>query len=177
MGGEHRGLAFEAVDRAVDERLALEVGGVVGEEAGGEVVRAVDDDLIGSGDFLGVVRREAGVVEFDVDERVHFAEAGGGAFELGFSDPGFAVEDLALEVGGIDGVVVDEADRADAGGGEVHGGGRAEGAGTDEEDGGVFQALLAFLSDVRDEDVAGIALEFLLGEGAAMAGQVWRETW
>ena len=43
---EHRGLPFEAENRAVDVRLVQQHAGVVHQIAGGEVVGAVDDDVV-----------------------------------------------------------------------------------------------------------------------------------
>lgn len=53
------------------------------------------------------------------------------------------VKDLAVEIGRIDGVGINEADFTDASGGEVEEGGRAESAGADAEDGAAFQSFLS----------------------------------
>lgn len=98
VGCEDGHLAVEAVDGSVDEGLFEEKGGVVGEEAGGEVVGAVEDDVVVFRDPDGVFRGEADGVEVEGDVGVCLAEAGGGGFELGFPDGGVAVEELALEV-------------------------------------------------------------------------------
>ena len=78
----------------------------------------------------------------------------------------FAWSDLALQVGEIDDVVVDDADRADAGGGQVERGRRAEAAGTEQEHLGVEQLQLALEPDLRDEHVARVALALLGRERA-----------
>ncbi len=83
---------------------------------------------------------------------------------FGSPDGGVAVEKLALEVGEIDGIGIDQAEAADARRGEVEGGGRAQAAGADEEDGGVLQAELSGLANSRDEDVAGVAGFFFRAE-------------
>ena len=116
MGGEHGHLAIEAVDGTIDERFFEEKGGVVGEEAGGEVVGAVEDDVVVFRDRDGVFRGKADGVEIEGDVGVGFAEAGGGGFEFGFPDGGVGVEELALEVGEIDGVRIDEAEASYSGG-------------------------------------------------------------
>jgi len=54
---------------------------------------------------------------------VEIGEARACGFEFGAADVGRAVENLAVEVRRVDVVEVDEADRADAGGGEVGRGG------------------------------------------------------
>ena len=60
--------------------------------------------------------------------------------DLRAPDVGGAVEDLALEVREVDHVRVDEAERADARGGEVLRRGAAEPAGADQDDAPAQQA-------------------------------------
>ena len=67
------------------------------------------------------------------------------------------MHDLALEVRLVDDVVVDDPERADAGGGEVERRGRAEAAGADQQDARVEQPQLALLADLRDQQVAAVA--------------------
>ena len=66
-----------------------------------------------------------------------------GGVDLRHADAVGRVDDLALEVGEVDDVVVDDAERADAGRGEVQRGRRAEAAGAEQQDLGVEQLLLA----------------------------------
>ncbi len=61
-----------------------------------------------------------------------------GGFHFGFADLVHAEEDLALEVAVVDDVEVDDADGADAGGGEIEEDGAAEATGADDEDFGGF---------------------------------------
>src|SRR5581483_1858105 len=74
--------------------------------------------------------------------------------------------DLALEVRRVDCIVVDDPEGADARGREVEGGGRAEAAGTDQEDARVEQPQLALLADFGDQQVPRVAAALLLGETA-----------
>ncbi len=67
------------------------------------------------------------------------------------------MEDLAVEVGEVNGIGIDESDFSDASGGEVDGGGGAETAGSDDEDGGVFEAELSLRSDFGNDEVTGVA--------------------
>ena len=76
------------------------------------------------------------------------------------------VDHLALQVGGVDDIVIDEAERAHAGRGEVEGGRRAEAAGTKQQDLRVEQLELALEPDLGDENVAGVPLLLLLGQRA-----------
>jgi hypothetical protein len=69
------------------------------------------------------------------------------------------VHDLALQVGQVDLVVVDQGDAADAARCQVERGGRTEAAGTDDEGVRVEQALLALDAELVQQDVARIAQE------------------
>ena len=93
--------------------------------------------------------------------------------DLGAADVVVLVEDLALEVGAVDDVEVDETDRADAGEGEVEGDGGAEPAGADDEDLRLDDLALPDAGDLGHDEVAAVALDHLRGEddiGAAGKG-------
>ena len=66
------------------------------------------------------------------------------------------MEDLALEVGEVDAIVIDETDFADAGGGEIHRDGRAETSGPEAEDTRGLEAALAFGTDFGEGEMAGV---------------------
>ena len=74
------------------------------------------------------------------------------------------MQDLALQVRGVDLVHVDDADRADAGGGEVHRGGRAEATGTEQEHLRLEQLDLAGDADLGEQQVALVPVVLLGGE-------------
>ena len=67
------------------------------------------------------------------------------------------MDDLPLEVGVVDDVRVDDPDRPDAGGRQIERGGRAEAAGSDQEDARLEQPLLSLLADLGDQEVARVA--------------------
>ena len=77
------------------------------------------------------------------------------------------VDDLPLQVGQRHRVVVDDAERADAGGREILQHRRAEPAGADDQHARALQLLLARAADLRQHDVARIALEFFAAKAAA----------
>ena len=77
--------------------------------------------------------------------------------DLAVADPVEVVEDLALQVRRVDLVHVDDADRADTGGGEVQRGRRAETAGAEQQDLRVEQLDLALDADLGQEQVAHVA--------------------
>ena len=69
------------------------------------------------------------------------------------------MDDLALQVGHVDVVVVNEPDRPHPGGRQVQGRRRPEPAGTDEQDPGGADALLPHEPHLRHERIAVVALQ------------------
>ena len=72
--------------------------------------------------------------------------------------------DLPVQVGELDPVVVDDAERADAGRREIQRERRAEAAGADQQHPGLEQLGLADPADLRQHDVPGVAEHLLFGE-------------
>src|SRR5579862_5255203 len=98
-----------------------------------------------------------GVIDVEFDIGVEGLQPASGCFHLGLTDLVHAEEDLALQVAVVDHVEVDDANGADAGGGEVEQDGAAETAGTDDEDFGGLELLLGFETESRNDDVAVVA--------------------
>ena len=170
LGAEDAGLALEAEDAAVGVGLAGEDAGVVDEVAGLEVVGAVGDDVVVLEDFKGVGGGEHGVVLDDVEEGVEALEHDLRGVDLELADGGGGVDDLALEVGGVDGIEVDEADGAYSGSGEIEGERGSEASGADAEDLGGLELLLAFHANLGQDEVTGIAGDLLVGELGELDG-------
>ena len=85
---------------------------------------------------------------------------------MGDADPLGRVDHLALQVRQIDLVVVDDAKRSDARGGEIQGRRRAQAAGAQQQHLCVEQLLLAFGADLGQQQVARVALALLGGQRA-----------
>ncbi len=81
------------------------------------------------------------------------------------------MHDLALQVGQVDPVVVDDPDGSDPGGGEIEQHRRAEPAGADDQHARLQQPRLAFLADLVEDQMPGIALKLLLAEFHARSPQ------
>ena len=88
----------------------------------------------------------------------------GGAVDLAAADIGRGVDDLALQVGQRHDVVIDRAQRADAGRRQIHQNRRAETAGADHQHGSLLQRRLAGAADIAQHDMAGVALDFVSGQ-------------
>ena len=158
VGGEDGDLALSLVNAAVDEGHAREHGGIVGEVAGGEVVRAIDYHIVGGDEDGGVFRGEAFGVGDEAHLGVEGGQAGGGAGEFGRGGGGGGgvVQDLALQVVEGDGVEIGQAQRADPGGGEVEGDGTAESAETDDEHATGGESGLAGGAELGQTGLAGV---------------------
>ena len=87
-----------------------------------------------------------------------------GGVDLEHADRVLGVDDLALQIRFVDDVEVDQAEGADAGGGEVEGEGSAEAAGADAEDLRRLELLLAFHADLREDQVARVAGDLFVGQ-------------
>lgn len=109
---------------------------VVEEVAGLEVVGGVENEVSGGEEFVDVGGDEVGDVRVDGDVGVEEGDLASGGFGLGegVAGVGFVEEDLALEVGWLDEVAVDEGEGADTGAGEEGGGGGSGGSDADDGD-------------------------------------------
>ncbi len=111
---ERRDLAVEAEDRAVHDGLLVKDARVVDEIPRGEVVAAVDDDVVLREDPIDVRAGEALLVLHHLHVGVQILDRDLGARHLLHADAARRVEDLPLQVRHVDDVEVDEAERADA---------------------------------------------------------------
>ncbi len=161
---EHRRLSLEPEDAAVHVRLAEDDAGVVHEISRREIVRAVDDDVVGREDLERVLGRERGVVRRDADVRVDREQPVLRGIELRAADVRRPVQNLPLQVAEVHDVEIDDADRADAGCGEIHRDRRSQAAGADAEDLRGLELLLPQHADFRQDQMTAVALEIVLGE-------------
>jgi hypothetical protein len=147
---------------------------VVDEVAGFEVVGTVEDE-VGGEEGGGVGGDEVGDVGVDVDAGVDAGEVAAGGFGFGEGGAGvvFVEEHLALEVGGLDEVAVDESQPADAGASQEAGGGGTGGADADDGDVGSSKELLAGFADAGEEDLAGVTVFIRKGQTGGGVGGEW----
>ncbi len=97
--------------------------------------------------------------------RVEVLQAGGGSLQLLDPDVLRAVDDLALQVGNVDHIGIDDADRADAGRGQVQAERRAQPARADQQHLGGLQLLLAGQRDLRHDQVPAVAHDLIGVQG------------
>ena len=72
--------------------------------------------------------------------------------------------DLALEIGDFDAVVVHQPDRSDAGGGQIQRQWRPQPPGADDQHLGGLEFRLPGAADLLEQNVAGIAADFVFAE-------------
>ena len=155
---EDRHLALEAEDRAVHDGDVVEDRCVVDQVARREVVGAVHDHVPAVGeDAVDVLGGDALLVRHDLDVGVERLERLLRRVGLPVAEPLGRVRDLALQIRGVDAIVVDDADPADAGGGEIEAGGAAEASGADQEDARLEQLQLTLDADFGNQEVAAVA--------------------
>ena len=84
--------------------------------------------------------------------------------ELRAADVGGAVDDLPLQVGGIDHVEVHDAEPADAGGSEVQAQRRAEATGPDHEHARGLELALRLEPELRQDQVTAVAEDLVVAQ-------------
>ncbi len=156
---EGRDIAVEGADGAEHQCALGEITGIGDEVAGFRVVGAVGDDVVAADDGRGVVGVETRLYRLHGDMRIESASHVPRAEHLRFADMVGVVGDLALQVVERDAVVVDDADGADAGRGEIQDQRRAETAGAHDEHARAFQFLLALAADLLQHEMALVALD------------------
>ena len=145
----------------VDPGFALLDGVVVDEVAGLEVVGGVEDECrAGARSSAMLAGTRSAMCAWTVTVELKRAIWRRAASALGRHSQGVGLveENLALEVGGLDEVAVDEGEGADAGAGEQRGGGSARGSAADDGDVGGGESLLAGGADAGEENLAGVAV-------------------
>src|SRR5580658_4709813 len=112
-------LAFEAKNGAVDIGFAEEHGRVVDEIARGEIVGAVHDDVVIFQNVERVFAGEMRLESINLNIGIQVAQAIAGCSDFRTAYVFGAEENLALQVGGIHRVEINEADAADSSRGEI----------------------------------------------------------
>jgi hypothetical protein len=140
---------------------------IVDEIAGFEVVGGVEDEVGWGEQLVDIGWYQVGDMWVNGGRGVEERDLTMGGFGLGerLEGVGLVEEYLPLKVGGFDEVTIDEGEGADAGAGEE--GGRGSSGGSDAYDGDVrgCESLLAGCSDAGKEDLTGVAIIDLDGDG------------
>jgi hypothetical protein len=96
--------------------------------------------------------------------RIERAEAAGGGLDLGLADVGGLEQHLALQVGDLDHIRIDEPQTPDTGGGEIERRRGPKPARADDNDRGALQRLLARPAHLAQHQMPGVALDLVGGK-------------
>jgi hypothetical protein len=152
--------SVEHAEGCRDQRLAGKETRIRNQIAGFEIVRPVEHQVVTADQRHRVVSIEPRGVRRKPDVGIERMNLPGGAVDLAPADVRRGVNDLTLEIGQRDDVVIDRAEHADAGRGEIHQRGCAEAARADHQHGCFLQGGLAGAADFAQHDVASVSFEF-----------------
>src|SRR5207245_10282243 len=126
-------LSVEPKDAAVDDGLSEQHTGIVDQVTGGKVVTPVDDQVVVLENADHVVAGQSLLVRHDLAIGVEVFDSLLRRVGLRLADPLAVVEDLALQVAGVDQVGIQDANSSHAGRGQVVGGRGGGAGGADDE--------------------------------------------
>ena len=100
-------LTLKAMNCTMDQGLLEKPRDIIGEKSRGKIIGAIDEHIVSRGDGHRVFGSESHAMKIDFHMRIDLAQSRGRTFEFGFSDPRLTVQDLAVEVGYIDHIVIE----------------------------------------------------------------------
>ena len=161
-----RDLALESENAAIHDGLFQEHARVVDQISRWEIVASIDDNVVFRKNVHDVVGREVVRVRHHLATGVDLFE--GLVRRDGFetAQVGRAVQDLALQVGDVDHVGIDNAERPNARRGQIQARRATQSAGADEQHTRVEQFALSAFPHFGNEQMAGEPLHFGLVERA-----------
>ena len=111
---------------------------------------------------------QTGLEFADLDIRIDGRDGLGGRVQFLSADIVRGVDDLALQICEINNIEIDNTERSDARGGQIHGDGRAQSAGADAEHLRLLQLELPFHADLGQDEVARVAQDLVVGESGGL---------
>ena len=157
---KHADLPFPLADCTIYQWFAEFDTGRVDHLPGLETVRSVQDNIVLGGNFLAVFTRNADAVRHGFHIRVKRCQHPAGAGDLGFAWFGTGMDDLPLQVGNTDYVIIRNANPADSGSGKIEERRRTQPACANNQDFGILQLLLACPTDFPEHNMARISRQF-----------------
>jgi hypothetical protein len=125
-----------------------------------EVIGAIDNHIVIGNQRFGIVRVKAQRMAFDRYMRIDARNGVSRALDLFLTDAFRVMDDLSLEIGQRNRIVVDDAERPDARSRQILQHGRSETTRTDNQYTRCLQLLLARAADFRQHDMPRIAFKF-----------------
>ena len=164
---KHRRLPFEAEDAAVGVGNLEEHARVVDEIPRSEVVGAIEDDVVALEELECIRRGQARLVGLDMHLGVDRGQAVASGLQLRAADVRRPMQNLSLQIAFVDVVEIDDAERADTGGGKIKRGGRPEASRTHAQHAPALDAALPIHADLGQDEVTAVALNL----GVAQLGR------
>src|SRR2546423_381252 len=112
--------------------------------------------MVAARDLECVARREAGLVKLEVDVRIDILQPCARGLQLRAANCARPVQNLALQIGKIDVVVINKANCAKSGRREVQRDRRAQSTGADQQHTRRFQTALSILAYLGQEKVPAV---------------------
>src|SRR5580704_13454237 len=159
---ENGGLPLKTKDRAIDIRLIQKNASIVDQITRGEIIGTVDDDVVFAEQIESIVAGQARLVSIDANLRIHAGQAFLGSLNLGPADVAGRKRNLALEIGEVDHVKIDDAQPPDSSRGEIESKRRTETTRADHEHLCLSELELPLHANFGHDQVAAVALNLLL---------------
>jgi len=157
-------LTFKPKHRGGDQRPSGQHTRIGNQEAGRKIIRSVANDVVSGNQLSHVGHVQADGMRHNIDQRVDLARCCGRRIDFGHAESGCGVCDLALKVGKLDHVVIDNADGSHAGRSKVERQRAAEAPCADQQNSGRAQPCLACSAHFGKQNMARIAGNFFFAK-------------
>ena len=138
--------------------------GIADRVSGREIIGAIDHDIATIDQRGGVLRVETDFVCLDLYERIERSERARGTVDFQLTNSVGPVQNLALKVGELDAIRIDDSNETDAGRDQIQRNGRAESARADNQHPCALESLLTGDADTGQGQMPGIPIHFVAGQ-------------
>ena len=164
MALKHRKLAFKTQHGGGDERLFQQMAGIAQQKSGGEIIGAIADDIVLRDQGFRDRRIHPHGVNLNPGLRVERPQRLGRALRLVLTNPRGGMGNLPLQVGQFQPVMIHQPNAAHPRRRQIQRQRRAQAPRPHHQHPRRPQPGLAYSADLTEQDVAGVAVEFSLGE-------------
>jgi len=165
LRAEEPNLSLELDGRGRDQRYASSHACVADSEPSGEIVAAVDDQIMATEQATRVVTSDPLLDGPRLNESIQTPDEGRRELGLGLSRVTFAEQGLAMKVRDLDDIRIDHRHSANATAGKRGDHRAADPTGADHRDIRCLQLALSDSADVGQHDMSRVPIQLLVGEG------------
>lgn len=148
----------------MDQRFPREETGVIDQKLRREIIDSIDDDIIVAEDFECVSGCEPFFVHRHGDVGVQRLDLFFAREDLGATHIRSMVKDLALEIGQVHYIAVDQPNGADSCSGQIQCRRGTEATGADEKNPGFGDFFLPLAADFRQQDMPAVAVNLFFSK-------------